>query len=141
MPETMKLLKRKNGDSFVLYRLVRTAELSIRWADQELELRMETFESTKPARYRVRLWRYETFRLQPTFPQSGASPSHAPSDEFILKEFESFYPSLREPGPADSADAAETAALTELRAWLMATGQHRKRTRKGASDARRSKSR
>lgn len=33
---------------------------------------------------RVRVWRREYFRLQSTFPQSEARPTHAPSDHEIL---------------------------------------------------------
>jgi hypothetical protein len=72
-------------------RLVETLQFSVPLPQEDLELRLELFESlAKPRHYGARLWRLERFRIQSTFPQVDGRPAHDPSDEVVLKEFEGF---------------------------------------------------
>jgi hypothetical protein len=99
--------------------LVDTLELSaVLKDDDHLILRIEIFETiSNPRHYSVRVWRLEHYRIQPTFPQLDGAPVHAPSDEFILKEFEGIDMPTEPRYYADPL-AARAAFLAELEAWL-----------------------
>jgi hypothetical protein len=99
--------------------LVDTVELTFAVGDDEIQLRVEILECIEPKGcYTARLWRYEHYRIQPTFPQSGGEPTHEASDELILKEFEGFESPLREPKAFPALMAARDYVLQELAVWL-----------------------
>ena len=100
--------------------LVDTVELSLPLDDEELNLRIEIFESVAHARhYCARIWRLEFYRLQSTFPQTAAGqPAHQLSDELILKEFEGFESPLEAPVQFASCLAARDYVLEQLGHWL-----------------------
>lgn len=52
-----------------------------------LHFRVEIIKRTRHKQLDARVWRYEFFRLQSTFPQSSkGKPLHEPSDELVLVE-------------------------------------------------------
>lgn len=99
-----------------LFQLVRTADVSIKIASEIVEVRIETF-CRRPDVFKVRIFRYESFRIQSSFPQAEGQPVHAPSDEVILKELESFFPKFGKPQAAESVERVEEATMEELRLW------------------------
>lgn len=63
--------------------VVRVVELSpIALGDDELHFRLEVRRAGK--RFVGQVWRWEFFRIQPTFPQRRGVPAHKPSDEQVL---------------------------------------------------------
>jgi hypothetical protein len=86
-------------------------------------LRLEILEKvTQPGLFRARVWRIESYRLQSTFPQENGEPSHAPSDELILKDFEGFESPLQSEQRFVDANHAEEYVLTSFAEWLGALG-------------------
>ncbi len=57
--------------------------------DLSLTFRVDIYRTIgKRRQFFARVWRFEMFRIQPTFPQEEGKPSHHPSDEtIILEEF------------------------------------------------------
>ncbi len=54
---------------------------------QSFHFRIEILENPKRrGTYHARVFRNETFRIQPTFPQRKRKPIHRPSDEHIFVE-------------------------------------------------------
>jgi len=101
------------------FRVVTAIELMLPLPEDEIELRIELLESfSQPGQFRARLWRLEFYRLQSTFPQNQGQPSHEPSDEVILKEFESYENPLRTPMTFSSVDDALSYLLAHLANWL-----------------------
>ncbi len=99
--------------------LIGTFDLPLRIPDDEVHLRIEIFRCVEPrGHYYFRVWRYEHYRIQATFPQEASEPSHPPSDELILKEFEGLDGSIREPQPFTDGDAARLYVLQYLSRWL-----------------------
>lgn len=95
---------------------------------EHLELRIELFESLEaPGHFSARLWRIEFYRLQSTFPQlpgpdGESTPTHHPSDELILKEFEGFESPLEAPVVFPDRVAARDYVLGKLASWLGTLG-------------------
>jgi hypothetical protein len=103
----------------VSYRIVAEAiEIFATIGQDDLRLRLEILEDLKhPGLYVFRLWRLEAFRIQSTFPQVSGEPSHPPSDEYILKEFEGL--SLdQQPQSFASLQAARENGLALVQSWL-----------------------
>jgi hypothetical protein len=102
--------------SFVV---VSTREMMVPMGADEAQVRLEILRSASdPELFRIRFWMAELYRVQSTFPQDGAGkPAHEPSDELILKAWESFAP-VHDTIRARDAAAAEAAALDELGRWL-----------------------
>ena len=104
--------------------LVETIELSVELPEADdldtLQLRIELFESLEaPKHFSARIWRIEFYRLQSTFPQlSSGAPSHTPSDELIMKEFEGFESPLETPVAFADRVAARDHVLEQLARWL-----------------------
>ena len=99
--------------------LVDTIDLPLQVKDEEIHLRIEIFRCLHPGdQYCARVWRYEYYRIQSTFPQTADNPLHAPSDELILKEFEGFDCPLRDLRQFDSVDVARNYLLEQIAAWL-----------------------
>jgi len=92
---------------------VRTLELLVPLTDDDVAtLRLEILEeATQPGAFRARFWRIESYRLQSTFPQENGEPSHPPSDELILKDFEGFESPLQDARPFVDANQAEEYVL------------------------------
>jgi hypothetical protein len=104
---------------FLLYRLVQTWELLLDTGSEEIELRIEISEQVdKSGTFKARIFRYESYRLQSTFPQNEGAPLHAPSDEVILKEFESFVPRYANAGPGRDPEHVLEETVAELKAWV-----------------------
>lgn len=53
-----------------------------------IELRIEILRILATGRFRARVFRFEFYRIQPTFPQAEGEPSVSASDEMILMEDE-----------------------------------------------------
>ena len=105
-------------------RVVRTLEVPVQLADDDLAmLRLEILEKVaQPGSFRARVWRIESYRLQSTFPQENGEPSHSPSDELILKDFEGFESPLQSAQPFVDANQAEEYVLKSFVEWLTALG-------------------
>jgi len=100
-------------------KLVDCCELELALPQETLLLRVEVFERIDgTGTFTARIWRLESYRLQSTFPQADGQPSHEPSDEVILKEFEGFESPLEEPRPFASPVAAREYVLECLDVWL-----------------------
>jgi hypothetical protein len=57
---------------------------------ESLKFRVEVIRRTKPRRFFARIYRRETFRIQPTFPQSGRNSTNKQSVDveiFIVDDF------------------------------------------------------
>src|SRR5437016_4371962 len=55
-------------------------------ASLTLHFRVELIKRSRTKRLEARVWRYEFFRLQPTFPQRKGKPVDETSDELVLVE-------------------------------------------------------
>jgi hypothetical protein len=54
---------------------------------EELLLRVEVWKSlATPVRFSARVWRIDSYRIRPTFPQREGIPSHRCSDELLAVE-------------------------------------------------------
>ena len=101
-----------------VFKLVESYDFSLQIPSDRVELRIEVFQQSGVSRtFKVRLFRYESFRIQSTFPQAAGAPVHPPSDELILKEFESFCPSYAVAKAAENSDYVLEATIDELLAW------------------------
>jgi hypothetical protein len=59
----------------------------LRLGDGSTTLRIELYKAVRPkGSYEARVWREDFFRVQPTFPQQGGMPKHAPADKLLLVE-------------------------------------------------------
>jgi hypothetical protein len=100
-------------------RLEDTIDVTLELNAEEIELRVEIFSCAAPrGHYCARLWRYEYYRIQSTFPQADGLPRDPPSDELILKEFEGMDSPLRRPKAFRSVGAARDHVLAEIARWL-----------------------
>ncbi|HYD49968.1 MAG TPA: hypothetical protein VEB21_16540 [Terriglobales bacterium] len=85
--------------------------------DGNRNLRIELFQSTSDAtRFRLRVWRHEHFRVQPTFPQdANGQPQHQSADESILVDCSYLLPpDLTEPLSAASVSTAREIVIARL---------------------------
>jgi hypothetical protein len=113
-----------------VWRLALASEITLERDEDPIELRVEVFRFEADRRmFKARIWRLESYRLQSTFPQRRGKPSHPPSDELILKEFEGFESSYSEPHRAQSARSVESAILNELQTWASSLMKARGRSR------------
>lgn len=86
-------------------------------ASDALHFRVEIIRRSRTGRLEARIWRYEFFRLQPTFPQRKGKPIHEASDESILVEDQTFLKSPIKTPHAD-VEAALQYVLKRLSARL-----------------------
>src|SRR6266496_4557068 len=71
---------------FEIVQTFETEEIAVEDPDlPRFVFRVELLKDSRPGgRFQARLYRKETFRLQPTFPQEAGQPKYDPSDEVIL---------------------------------------------------------
>src|SRR5690606_31237580 len=109
-----------------VFLLVRTLEFEVELPEDTVSLRLEIFRSrASKTLFKARIWRLEHFRIQPTFPQQQGRPLHQPSDELVLKEFESFETMFGEPRRARSVRAVERSVASEILAWARSVATSR----------------
>jgi hypothetical protein len=82
-----------------------------------IHFRVEIMKRTGARRLEARLWRYEFFRLQSTFPQAKGKPIDEPSDELVLVEDHTVFDNPIKT-PYGNPDAAFRYVLKRLRAAL-----------------------
>lgn len=51
-----------------------------------VHLRVEFLKRARAKHLDAKLWRFEFYRIQATFPQTRGAPSHEPADELVLVE-------------------------------------------------------
>jgi hypothetical protein len=78
-----------SGVSSTVYELVRTCEVDLEIEGDAWPVRVELYRDREDeSRYRARVWLLETFRIQPTFPQSDDGiPQDDAGDEDLLVEW------------------------------------------------------
>jgi hypothetical protein len=109
--------------STTLYRVVQSWDVLLDVPSDEIDLRIEVSEQVgKSGTFKVRIFRYESYRIQSTFPQNEGEPVHPPSDEVILKEFESFVPRYATSASGESAEGVLEETLAELKSWAESLG-------------------
>lgn len=83
-------MKATNTESMVAWEVVKVVDLKeIPLANDSpsFSFRVEILREWRPrGTYRARVYRKETFRVQPTFPQSAGKPQYEPSDEEFFVE-------------------------------------------------------
>ncbi len=68
-----------------VFELVETFELDVCLVEESWPTRVEIYQAAdRPDLFRCRVWQSESYRIQSTFPQSGGTPAHEPSDEVVL---------------------------------------------------------
>lgn len=84
--------------------------------DDSVTVRVELLRRVGDAGlYRCRVWRLESYRIQPTFPQTAGAPAHLPSDEEVLVSWTHALPAdLADGYRCSSDDEALTRALTAI---------------------------
>lgn len=110
-------------NSMEVFRVVTVTEMKLLLgSDDRAWVRIEILESrSQPSYFKARVWRFEHYRLQATFPQDVSGiPLHQPSDELILKELEGFNSGLERAAHFKSAGDAEDFVLSKLQNWAAA---------------------
>ena len=82
-------MKKKVNPQPPLFEVVRTldmAEIPLETDVPSYRFRIELLKQLGHTRYHARVYRKETFRVQPTFPQKEGKPRYEPSDEEIFVE-------------------------------------------------------
>ncbi len=107
--------------------LVRTIEVDLRLGDDTATIttiRVEFFRAEGDAtRFRCRLWRLETYRIKPTFPQENGLPKHEESDEEILVDWTTFLKEDLIDFKAQDLESAERKVLDGLRSRAAEAGK------------------
>ena len=77
------------GVSSTVFELLRTVEVDIEIEGDAWPVRIELYRDQEDeAHFRARVWLLETFRIQPTFPQSDeGAPQEDAGDEDVLVEW------------------------------------------------------
>ena len=78
-----------SGISTTMFDLVRTLEVDLEIEDDAWPVRIELYRDQEDdTHFRARVWLLETFRIQPTFPQSDQGlPQEDAGDEDVLVEW------------------------------------------------------
>lgn len=120
--------------SFLAFIVEKTLEIDAQVGDDVFLLRIEISRAVRRRHvFRVRFWRTETFRLQPTFPQDAhGNPRDEPSDELILADWSHCVRGEWDEFRADSREAVQLKVLREVGRSLRHFGGH-----VGASEPRR----
>lgn len=83
-------MKATNTKSMVAWEVVKVVDLSeivLANDNPRISFRVEILRAWRPrGAYRARVYRKETFRVQPTFPQKSGRPQYEPSDEEFFVE-------------------------------------------------------
>ncbi len=90
-------------------------------AGNSFTLRLELFgDVSNPERFRAHLWRLESYRIQPTFPQDEATgqPAHEFSDETIWVDTALWLSQDYADFQAPTAEEAIQIVLNDFRAFL-----------------------
>jgi hypothetical protein len=83
-------MKATNTESMVAWEVVKVVdlkEITLANDSPSFSFRVEILREWRPrGTYRARVYRKETFRVQPTFPQKAGRPQYEPSDEEFFVE-------------------------------------------------------
>lgn len=82
-------MKRKVESQPPLFEVIKTLDMGEIQPGTDVpsyRFRIELLKQYRYKRYHARVYRKETFRVQPTFPQKDGAPQYEPSDEEIFVE-------------------------------------------------------
>lgn len=82
-------MKKKVEPQPPLFEVIRTVDMAEIHPEIDVpsyRFRIELLKQLGHKRYHARVYRKETFRVQPTFPQKDGKPQYEPSDEEIFIE-------------------------------------------------------
>jgi len=102
-----------------VFELVKTIEVDLQFGDETWPTRFEIFcDPERQDHFRCRVWQLEFFRIQSTFPKSGGSPAHKPSDHRLIVEWEGPHVGNYDDFVAADADAALKTVIEDFRKFL-----------------------
>jgi len=109
-----------------VFELVKTVEVDLALCDETWPTRFEIMRDTERQDFfRCRVWQLESFRIQSTFPQSGGTPAHLPSDHGIFVEWEGRNVGGYKDFVAADAEAALRIVIEDFREFLEHTTQEK----------------
>lgn len=83
----MKMTAKKIGLGWEIVKVIDLKEITPNTQTASFSFRVEILrEYGRRNTYLARVYRKETFRIQPTFPQKGGAPQYEPSDETFFIE-------------------------------------------------------